>query len=239
MKRKLLITNPYNILVFENWLSDLALQGLYPKKIGHIFGEFICDEPLKTDYKIEISNASEKKEQKELYLEQGWKEVVSKDKITIYSRPSEQVEKAAQTFASSQMNTLGNVKRKRDNMFCLLLMWIVASALVIYNILFQSGTPILNLVNEGEQILYYLLADIFLGIIIVKNYKDIFDTYRYLKSGNKVKKPISWKHSKNFSNLLIGFSVPLLIMIFVNGYYLFLNIQYLKDNGEDVYCNKR
>ena len=203
MKRKLLITSPYNISEFESWLSDLALQGLYINRIGHFFGYFICDEPSKMDYRIEISKYPDKFEQQELYLHYGWTQVTSNGSVSIYSCPSEQIKEEIHTIPSVQAYTLHNVKRKRTILFCTLTIWILATILLSLYLLFHNGTPILNLINDGLQIAYYIPATILLEIIVLKEYRDISMQYKTLKKHNNINHHASWKTSNFFQIYLL------------------------------------
>ena len=239
MKRKLLITSPYNIAEFESWLSDLALQGLYLKHLKHFFAYFICDEPSKMDYRVEIENSSYCVEQQEMYQLYGWKKVTAKGNITIYSCPSEQIKEEIHTIPIVQSYTLKNVKRKRTIMSGIMLLWIFATVLLSLYILFYNGTPILNLVNDGLQTVYCILADILLGIICIKEYRDISITYQTLKNGNSIRHHISWKQSKVFANILVAVAVPCLLLMAVNIYFSFLNIKYsIKDNSHTFSSEK-
>lgn len=239
MKRKLLITSPYNISEFESWLSDLALQGLYLNHISHFFGYFICGEPSKMDYRVEISKCSNTFEQQELYLLYGWKQVTSKGNVTIYSCPSEQIREEIHTIPSVQAYTLQNVKRKRTIMLGTLVIWILAAILLSLYILFHNGTPILNLINDGLQMVYYIPANMLLSIIAIKEYRDISTAYKTLKNGNNMNHHISWKKSEVFSNILVACAFPLIALIIVNCYFSCLNMKYSIGDNDNLFSNEK
>lgn len=224
--KKILITSPYNVLEFESWLSDLALKGLYLHHIGHFFAYFYYDKPSRIEYRIDIDKLSNLSEKTDLYFLYNWNYITTKGDISIYNCLSEQFKQEIHTSSMVQSYSLKKIKRKKDFSFIIMVIFIISTILLNFNLLFYNKTPILNLVNEGTQYIYIFFVNFLLLLIIIKDYIDIFKIYNLLLKNNEINHHISWKKSNNFIKILLFFTTISILICSINIFFTIKNIQY-------------
>ena len=166
---KLRPTSMWRISVIENWLSDMAKEGLHFYKMGVQFGKFKRGEAQDLLYRIELSKEEAPSDEDLVKYElTGWKYVTSFNEFHIYSSP-----KNSQTepFPINHVKQLAVIRQKKKSSllscsFSLLL--IIANVwLQIYS--FSSGKPVILQLVEGYSSFHPLLIIPF----VINGYLDV------------------------------------------------------------------
>lgn len=146
----------------ESWFADMAARGLYLKKLGLQFVQFVKGEPKEMRYRIDVS--IEKKitpEQIQMYAESGWDYVTSNKFFHVFSSPVERNAPELHTDPAEQSYTLMELDKKlamNAGIFAIGMILMIGMLTAIW---FLDGTPTYVLV-EGMAIQQTIIA-IFIG----------------------------------------------------------------------------
>lgn len=177
---KLRPTSMWRISELENWLSDMAKEGLLLYKMGLQFGKFKRGEAQDLFYRIVISNEEDlTDEELQKYELAGWKYVTSYNKFHVYASPKNN---NATPFPINRTKQLATIKQKK--MFSLM-SFAFSLLIIIINIWLQfysysSGIPVIIPLIEG----YSNFHPFFIIPFVLNGYLDIVK-YRLMSKYQK------------------------------------------------------
>jgi len=159
----------WKIPEIENWLSDMAKEGLHLYKMGVQFGKFKRGEAQDLLYRIDIADEEEPSNEDILTFEHaGWKHVTSFNKFHIYASPNKS---NIALFPINREKQLAVIKKKKINN---LLSLSFSLLIIILNIWLQfyaysSGIPVILPLIEG----YSSFHPLFIVPFVLNSYSDV------------------------------------------------------------------
>lgn len=194
----------------ENWFEEMAVKGLYLKKLGKMFATFEKGEPKQMKYRIDISiDRKISNNQLEMYAESGW-EYVTRDKLFyVFSSPVELNAPELHTDSAEQSITIKKLDQKlvRNAVFTVMATLLIIGMLMI--IWFLGGTPIYVLI-EGLAIPQTILAT-FIGYTAYTSLRatvSIRALRKNLMEGKPINRHATWnKRDRLRSTFVMVFTI--------------------------------
>lgn len=179
----------------ESWFSEMAAEGLYLKKMGRQFAQFVKGEPKNMRYRIDVSIKNKiPTEQIEMYGENGWDYVTSYSSFHVFSSPAELEAPELHTDPAEQSYTLWELDKKLAFNAVFVIIGLILMIGMLASIWFLNGTPTLVIV-EGNIIQQTILA-IFIGYTAYTSLQaalSIRDLRNRLAEGRTIDHQAPWK----------------------------------------------
>jgi hypothetical protein len=192
---KLRPSDYWRIREHESWFSDMAAEGLYLKKMGRQFAQFVKGEPKNMRYRIDVSIKNKIPTEKiEMYGENGWEYVTSYSSFHVFSSPAELEVPELHTDPAEQSFTLRELDKKLAFNAVFVIIGLILMIGMLASIWFLDGTPALVIV-EGNSIQQTMLA-IFIGYTAYTSLQaalSIRDLRRRLAEGRAIDYHAPWK----------------------------------------------
>jgi hypothetical protein len=132
----------------ESWFSDMAAEGLFLKKMGRQFVQFVKGEPKNLRYRIDVSIKNKiPAEQIEMYAENGWDYVTSYSSFHVFSSPAELEAPELHTDPAEQSFTLKELDKKLVFNAVLVIVGLILMIGMLGSMLFLDRTPTLYMVE--------------------------------------------------------------------------------------------
>lgn len=180
----------------ESWFSDMAAEGLFLKKMGRQFAQFVKGEPMNMRYRIDVS---EKKkipaEQIEMYGENGWDYVTSYGSFHVFSSPAELRAPELHTDPAEQSFTLKELDKKLAFNAVLVILGLTLMIGMLGSIWFLDRTPTLFMV-EGTVAIQQPIFIIFVAYTAYTSLQaalSIRDLRKRLAEGKEIDHHAPWK----------------------------------------------
>ena len=192
---KLRPTSMWRISELENWLSDMAKEGLLLYKMGLQFGKFKRGEAQDLLYRIDISNEVDPSNKDLLKYEQaGWKYVTSYNKFHVYASPKNS---NTTPFPINRTKQLATIKQKKKFS---LMSFAFSLLIIILNIwlLLDSdslGIPIILQLIEGYSSFHPFLIVPFVlnGYLDVVKYRLMSKYQKQLVNNSAKDHHVEWQ----------------------------------------------
>lgn len=212
---KLSPSDYWRIGELESWLSDMAAEGLFLKKLGRQFVKFEKADPKNMRYRVVVLiNEEISTEQVDMYGEKGWDFVTSYGSFHVFSSPAELNAPELYTDPLEQSYSL----KELDKHLVFYAAVIVVGLIIFIGLLapswFLDGTPTLVIV-EGIMVQQALLA-IYISYIAYASLQaalSVRDLRKRLAEGIPIDHHAPWKKRHKFHRaitflftVMIGFS---------------------------------
>lgn len=216
---KLIPCNRWQIGETESWLSDMAEEGLFLKKLGYRFAKFEKRLPKKMRYRLDYSSDSMPKEQISAYAESGWKFCCSRSKFYIFSSPEDCSIPELHTDAIEQGYSLKALDKYLYKTCIFVFLFFLLILYLNYSTIAAHGTYLLNLLPPSilMNLFFMVPFEALLVYISIREYVSISKLKKSLLEGNPINHKAPWQHSQFFNpKVELGISLSYtLILLFL------------------------
>jgi hypothetical protein len=182
----------------ESWLQDMALEGLFIKKVGRVFCRFEKAEPMQMKYRIvPARDMPMTMQMKQASAENGWDYVTSYSAFHLYSSPAQANAPELQIPPADYAKRL---KRLSDMFLAAILGFVVYGAIQIFQGYYnfsESKTPYLDMLNAYPLVTILLL--VFLVCLLVNSIIMAVSINKLMKSlsaGNPIDHNAPWQKER-------------------------------------------
>lgn len=213
------IRDDWRIGEHESWLRDMALDGLFLKKVGRLFCRFEKSEPRQMRYRIiPVRDIPMTLQQKKAGAPNGWDFVTSFRIFYVYSSPQET---AAPEFPISPAEYAKNLNRAGDRIIIGLMYLAVSILSIIQSVagILNSQTPYLALLDEVPA--NFAIALTVFAYALYLPLSALISTHKLRKSllaGNPIDHEAPWQ--KNRRAALAGTVAAFVILVSVVAFSL-------------------
>ncbi|GAM12166.1 DUF2812 domain-containing protein [Mesobacillus selenatarsenatis] len=197
---KLSPSDYWRIGELESWLSDMAAEGLFLKKLGRQFVKFEKADPKNMRYRVVVSISKEiSAEQVDMYGDKGWDFVTSYGSFHAFSSPAELNAPELYTDPSEQSYSLKELDKQLVFNAAVIVFGLLLMIGMLASSLFLDGTPTLVMV-EGIMVHQTLLA-IYICYIAYASVQAAFsirDLRKRLAEGIPIDHHSPWKKRHTF-----------------------------------------
>jgi hypothetical protein len=180
----------------ESWFSDMAAEGLFLKKMGRQFAQFVKGEPKNMRYRIDVSiNRKIPADQIDMYGESGWEYVTSYGQFYVFTSPAELEAPELHTDPAEQSFTLKELDKKLAFNAVLVILGLLLIIGMLGSIWFMDGTPTLFMM-EGTVAIQQPIFVIFVAYtayISLQAALSIRDLRKRLAEGRAIDHQAPWK----------------------------------------------
>jgi hypothetical protein len=180
----------------ESWFSDLAAEGLFLKKMGRQFVQFVKGEPKNMRYRIDVSEKNKiPAEQIDMYGENGWDYVTSYGSFHVFASPAELEAPELHTDPAEQSFTLKELDKKLVFNAVLVILGLILMIGMLGSLWFLDRTPTLFMV-EGTVAIQQPIFVIFIAYTAYTSLQaalSIRDLRKRLAEGKVIDHHAPWK----------------------------------------------
>ncbi|WP_102262610.1 DUF2812 domain-containing protein [Mesobacillus jeotgali] len=197
---KLSPSDYWRIGELESWLSDMAAEGLFLKKLGRQFVKFEKTDPKNMRYRVVVSISKEiSTEQVDMYSDKGWDFVNSYGSFHVFSSPAELNAPELYTDPSEQSYSLKELDKQLIFNAAVIVFGLMIFIGLLASTWFLDGTPTFVMV-EGIMVHQTLLA-IYISYIAYASLQAAFsvrDLRKRLAEGIPIDHHAPWKKRHRF-----------------------------------------
>jgi hypothetical protein len=197
---KLSPSDYWRIGELESWLSDMAAEGLFLKKLGRQFVKFEKADPKNMRYRLVVSiNKEISTEQAEMYGNKGWDFVTSYGSFHVFSSPAELNAPELYTNPLEQSYSLKELDKQLVFNAGVIVLGLLLMIGMLASSWFLDGTPTFVMV-EGIMVHQTLLA-IYISYIAYASLQaalSVRDLRKKLAEGIPIDHHAPWKKRHTF-----------------------------------------
>lgn len=212
----------YEVENMESWMSSLGEQGLYPVRVYRSFGFVRCEkgEPMPCRVRMEPAQHVEEEAPEELcdiYEASGWEYIGTIGQLFHVFRTFDAAAPEPHTDPQLYAETMRHVVRRSICGFLITDVIMLIACIIVFGTGFDSGEPMLDLLDFGIWKLAYFIALLLSYLIIM--IRQIVSTVRFYRKLKRGELPNNRKKLSRFW-VFLRRTLSYLVILLAIGWYI-------------------